>query len=246
MTTDAHLQKTAILDFDHPTITTLIQERGWLSLDEYGRIGAAYGFVKDEVPFGYNASDDLPASVVLGDGLGQCNTKGNLLMALLRALGIACRFHGFTIHKDLQKGAIPAWLYPIAPGRILHSWVEVRHSDQWLPLEGFILDDAYLRALQRRFPEARAFCGFGAATPNLQAPPVTWCGRATYIQREGIADDFGVFDDPDAFYGVHGTNLKGMRRWLYVHLFRHLMNRTVARIRERPTTSAESVALLER
>ena len=31
----------------------------------------------------------------------QCNTKGNLLMALLRGLGIQCRFQGFTIDQQL-------------------------------------------------------------------------------------------------------------------------------------------------
>ncbi len=226
-----HLRATRILDIDHPEIRALVDQRGWRTPSAYERIGAAYSFVKDEIAFGYNASDDLPASAVLRDGYGQCNTKGNLLMALLRALEIPCRFHGFTIDKALQKGAIPAWLFPIAPARILHSWVEVRFGGEWIPLEGFILDGTYLSALQARFPDADAFCGYGAATPNLQRPEVDWCGRATYIQRDGIADDFGVFDDPDAFYEAQGTNLSGLRRWLFVHVFRHLMNRTVARVR---------------
>jgi len=243
MLSDPHLRTTPILDHDHPTIQALVHSRGWRSLNDYERIGAAYSFVKDEIAFGYNASDDLPASEVLSDGYGQCNTKGNLLMALLRALDIPCRFHGFTIHKALQKGAIPAWLFPIAPERILHSWVEVRHEGEWIPLEGFILDAAYLRALQARFPEADAFCGFGVATPNLQQPEVAWCGRATYIQRDGIADDFGVFDDPDAFYTRYGTNLTGLRRWLYVHVFRQLMNRTVDGIRGGPGRAPRHVLL---
>ncbi|MFT5529960.1 MAG: transglutaminase-like putative cysteine protease, partial [Alteromonadaceae bacterium] len=45
--------------------------------------------------------DDISASDVLADGYGQCNTKGNLLMALLRGLGIQCRFQGFTIDQQL-------------------------------------------------------------------------------------------------------------------------------------------------
>jgi transglutaminase-like putative cysteine protease len=69
-----------------------------------------YDFVRNEIAFGYNAGDELPASAVLADGIGQCNTKATLLMALMRAVGIACRFHGFTIDKPLQKGAITAGL----------------------------------------------------------------------------------------------------------------------------------------
>ena len=141
------------------------------------------------------------------------------------------RFHGFTIDKQLQKGAIPWWFYPLAPQRILHSWVEVEWEDDWLPLEGVILDDQYLDALQARFPDATSFCGYGAATRDLQNPQVEWCGKPTYIQSQGIAEDFGVLDHPDDLYREHGTNLSGLRRLLYVNLLRHAMNFTVRRIR---------------
>ena len=152
-------------------------------------------------------------------------------MALLRAVGIPCRFHGFTIDKPLQKGAITGLAYWLAPNRIIHSWVEVSHEDRWIVLEGFILDAPYLDSLQRRFPQARRFCGYGAATPDLSAPGVEWQGKDTYIQKEGIADDFGVFDSPDAFYARHGSNLSGLKRWLYERVIRHGINRNVARIR---------------
>lgn len=57
-------------------------------------------------------------------------------------------------------------------------------------------------------------------------------GEDTYIQKEGINHDFGVFDSPDAFYARHGSNLSGFKRWLYVHVVRHWMNRNVAKIRK--------------
>ena len=79
-----------------------------------------------------------------------------------------------------------------------------------------------------------AICGYGAATPNLQAPAVEWRGTDTYIQKDGINGDFGVFADPDTFYARHGANLSGLKRWLYRHVIRHAMNRNVARIRTAP------------
>ena len=226
------LEATPIANYDHPSVEALIAARRWRELTPYDRVGAAYRFVKDEIAFGYNRSDALPASEVLRDGYGQCNTKGNLLVALLRGLGVPTRFHGLTIDKRLQKGAVPGWLYPLAPRRILHSWVEIAWDGGWLPLEGFILDARYLGALQARFPDATAFCGYGAATSNLQAPQVEWRGEPTWIQREGVVDDLGVYDHPDAFYAERGTNLSGLRRLLYVHVFRHAMNATVAATRE--------------
>jgi hypothetical protein len=197
----------------------------------YERIGAVYDFVRNEIAFGYNAGDELPASAVLADGIGQCNTKGTLLMALLRAVGIACRFHGFTIDKPLQKGAITGLAYVLAPRRIIHSWVEVAFEGRWVNLEGFILDAPYLASLQRRFPVRQRFCGYGAATPDLSAPGVEWRGQDTYIQKDGIADDFGVFDSPDEFYARHGSNLSGLKRWLFTQVIRHRMNAQVRRIR---------------
>ena len=65
------LTATRLLDFEHPALRALINERQWLALSEHDRIGAAYAFVRDEIAFGYNTSDDLPASVVLADGYGQ-------------------------------------------------------------------------------------------------------------------------------------------------------------------------------
>lgn len=201
-------------------------------LNTYERIGAVYDFVRNEIAFGYNARDDLPASQVLADGIGQCNTKGTLLMALLRGVGVPCRFHGFTIEKTLQKGAITGLAYRLAPRNIVHSWVEVWFGGNWIELEGFILDRAYLSALQSKFAAHKgAFCGYGVATPDLQCPRVEWRGASTYIQRDGINQDFGTFDTPDEFYRRHGVNLSGLKQWLFRNVVRHWMNRTVRGIR---------------
>ncbi len=230
---DRLLQTSFILDYEHPSIQALIIDRGWKLLPERERIGAVYSFVRDEIEFGYNDSDNLPASQVLADHIGQCNTKGTLLMTLLRGVGIACRFHGFTINKSLQKGAITGVAYLLAPKNIVHSWIEIWFAGRWVNLEGFILDMPYLRQLQQRFAHhGGPFVGYGAATPNLQNPPVDWNGSDTYIQKDGINHDFGVYDTPDAFYAEHGTNLRGVKRWLFQNLVRHWMNSNVKRIRE--------------
>lgn len=233
---------TPILDYRHPALMALVAQRGWRELPEFSRIGAVYAFVRDEIHFGYNDSDDLPASRVLADGIGQCNTKGTLLMALLRAVGVPCRFHGFTIDKALQRGAISGLAYLLAPRNIIHSWVEIRFEGRWVNLEGFILDKPYLSALQRRFAGREGpFCGFGAATPDLQNPPVDWCGTDTYIQKDGINQDFGIWDSPDDFYAAHGVNLSGMKKWLYRNVVRHWMNHTVASIRASAPTKAKAL-----
>jgi hypothetical protein len=232
MENDQFLRETRMLDYSHPSIVQLVNDRQWKSLSRYDQIGAAYAYVQNEIAFGYNTSDDLPASEVLRDGYGQCNTKGVLLMALLRSLGVRCRFHGFTIDKKLQKGAISGLAYLLAPTSIIHSWVEVFYGDKWINLEGFILDHHYLASLQKSFPEiSGAFCGYGVATNAFKSPPIQWQGQDTYIQKEGINQDYGVFESPDAFYAAHGTNLSGVKRVAYEHIVRKWMNAQVSRIR---------------
>ena len=229
-----YTKPTQILNFKDAKIQQLIDSRGWRYLNDYEKIGVAYEFVRDEILFGYNISDDISASQVLADGYGQCNTKGNLLMALLRALDISCRFHGFTIDQKLQKGAIPSYVFWLAPKYIIHSWVEVYHEGRWINLEGFILDKTYLNAIKSKFPEEKeSFCGYGVATKCLSDPQVDWQGKDTYIQKEGIHDDYGIYNSPDDFYKKYGTNLSGIKKWLYQKFIRHLINRNVMRLRNR-------------
>lgn len=106
-----YLKETKMLDYSNPNIQQLIENRRWLELQEFDRLKSIYNFVRDEILFGYNIDDNIPASKVLKDGFGQCNTKGTLLMALLRACNIPCRVHGFTIDKKLQKGAMTGIVY---------------------------------------------------------------------------------------------------------------------------------------
>lgn len=105
---DRSLRETPMLDYSAPAIQALVDSRAWRALPEFNRIQGIYTYIRDEVPFGYNVDDAIPATQVLADGFGQCNTKGMLFMALLRACGIPCHIHGFTINKALQKSAIRA------------------------------------------------------------------------------------------------------------------------------------------
>jgi len=230
-------QPTAMLDFNHATIQTLITQQQWQKLTEYEAIGVIYHYVRDQINFGYNADDRLSASEVLRDGYGQCNTKGTLLMALLRGVGIATRFHGFTIYNELQRGAIPNYIFGFAPKKIIHSWVEVYHQGRWINLEGYIVDKAYLQQIQRGFVntsnENNEFSGYAIATKCLATPDIDWRGEHTYIQREGIADDFGEYTQPDDFYASYGSNLTGIKKLIFRYLLRHLINMNVNGIRQK-------------
>lgn len=229
---ERYLEPTKMLDYGDESIQDLIRDRGWPDLPVFERIGAIYNFVRDEVLFGYNLDDSLPASRVLRDGYGQCNTKGTLFMALLRACGIPCRVHAFTIDKKLQHGAMTGFVYRNAPHNVFHSWVEVLFERKWYNLEGLILDKEYLTSLQKKFPECKGpFCEYGVGVDDFLAPVIDWNGNDTYIQSTAINQDFGVYDNPDDMLLMHHQQIGALKGFIFRHLGRHLMNRNVRKVR---------------
>ena len=229
---EKYLKETKMLDYSNKNIQQLIQERGWNSIEKFECLKSIYNFVRDEILFGYNIDDNIAASKVLADGYGQCNTKGTLLMALLRACNIPCRVHGFTIDKKLQKGAMTGLVYKNAPNNVFHSWVEVYFEDKWYELEAFILDKEYLTKLQEKESDCTgAFCGYGVAVKDFKNPIIDFDRNNTYIQSEGINQDFGVYDSPDDLLKEHHQEMSVIKAFLYKNLGRHLMNRNVRKIR---------------
>ncbi len=229
---ESFLKETQMLNYSDKSIQSLIERKGWKDLDTYERLKSIYDFVRDEILFGYNVDDSISASKVLSDGYGQCNTKGTLFMALLRACGIPCRVHGFTINKELQKGAMTGFVYKNAPQNVFHSWVEVYFEDDWYELEAFILDKKYIEKLQKKFSDCTgAFCGYGVAVKNFRAPIIDFNRNNTYIQSEGINQDFGVYNNPDDMLMEHHQEMSAVKAFGYKHLGRHLMNYNVRKIR---------------
>ncbi|MCL2107858.1 MAG: transglutaminase family protein [Oscillospiraceae bacterium] len=228
------LSPTTMLNYNHPAIQNLVTERDWRNQTDKEKILGIYNYVRDEIIFGYNISDNIAASSVLADNYGQCNTKGTLFMALLRAVGVECRIHGFYIDKTLQKGAMKGFYYALSPREILHSWVEINYNGEWLNLEGFILDKAYLGALQNKFKACEgAFCGYGVATADFKNPTIEWNENSTYIQNEGIIQDLGIYDTPDELFSAHRQKGGRFKQFCFRYMVRHLMNWNVNEIRKR-------------
>ena len=56
------------------------------------------------------------------------------------------------------------------------------------------------------------FIGYGVATKNFINPPVEFNCCDTYIQKEGIVRDFGVYDDPDSLLREHRQTMNLLKR----------------------------------
>jgi len=228
-----YLKETNLLDFSHPLIKKLIEEKRWDKMNKEDALKSIYEYVQNEILFGYNLQDNLKASAVLKDGYGQCNTKSTLFMALLRGVKIPCYVRGFMIDKSLQYGAMKGLVYKKAPKEILHTYVVVIINNTEYELEGIILDNAYLKALQIKFKDHDPyFIGYGVATENLFNPKVSFNNCSTYIQSLGITKDLGKFTDMDALLNDYSQALSPFKNFIYKHIGRHLMNQAVKRIRK--------------
>lgn len=230
---DKYLKETQMLNYSADSIQKLIEERGWKQLDEFERIGAVYDYVRNEILFGYNSSDLLTAEEVLKDGYGQCNTKGTLLMALFRAVGIPCRLHGSEVSKYFQEGATSGLISKLAPESVVHTWVEVLYQDKWIALEGVITDEAYVQGVKKKCREHIGdFKGYAISVPDLKTLDLNWNGENLFVQNTSVVEDYGVFDSPDAFFKEHKQTWNKVKDFAYVHYGRKVMNRNVSGIRQ--------------
>ena len=104
----------------------------------------------------------------------------------------------------------------------------------WLTSNHCILDRAYLNKLQEQNPDCSgAFCGYGVAVTDFRNPVIDFDRNNTYIQSEGINQDFGVYDSPDELLKEHHQEMSVFKAFAYRNLGRHLMNRNVRKIRNR-------------
>jgi transglutaminase-like putative cysteine protease len=233
-----YMSPTPILDYESPSIQEVLSELKAAGDSREQRI-AAYFFVRDRVLFGYNNDrDSIPASQVLQDGIGHCNTKSTLLGALLRGLGVPCRFHFFWIDKKVQQGIFPKHIYEhhIKDG-VLHAWVEAFTGERWATLEGVILDQNYLDSARKLFRETKKFEGWGISCPDLSTVSTDWDGEGdTFIQKDSIVKDYGIFSSPDDYYDKHSDNLSNMnpiKRLIYRYLISKILTRRAEKFRQK-------------
>jgi len=228
------LEASRLLNYTHPSIRSFMAAKGWYSSkDERAVIDEIYSFVRDEIEYAHTSSYALSASQVLALGYGNCITKTTLLMALLRAVGIPCRFHATTISKVIFRGLLRGVSYRIANKQMFHAWVEIEYKNSWLELEGHIVDQSYLLKLQQKFPDYMgSFYGYGIAVLNFKNPENRWRESHTYVQNKAIEEDMGTFDTPDAFFSTFPEAETYTQTFRYKAILRGRLNASIRAIRE--------------
>ena len=121
----AHGSVNRLADAENPLVqqTAARLSQGCQSSRE--QVERLVSFVRDDIKFGFPpAADWTSASQTLQLGIGQCNTKGTLLLALCDAAGIPARLHFAPIRRSIQRGLYTGPWYLLLPRHLSHSWLE--------------------------------------------------------------------------------------------------------------------------
>ncbi len=222
-----------LADDDHPLVRETAERLTRGETSPLGKLERLFYYVRDKILFGFPKDGDLvKASETIRLGMGQCNTKGTLLLALCSAAGIPARIHFSLIKKEIQRGLFTQIGYALLPPLLSHSWVEVEIEGRWRRLDSFINDMAFYRAGKKALEEKGWDTGYSISFSRGESSADFNIEDEKFVQMDAVVADHGFWDDPSDYYRT--DNYRNRPNLLKMLLYRFLIKRVnyrVARIR---------------
>jgi transglutaminase-like putative cysteine protease len=154
--------------------------------------------VRDRVRFGISYSRSK-ASETLKRGYGDCVSKTNVHVALLRAVGIPARFRRAKVEKVTLHRLISELVYKQMPPTVSHFWPECWLNERWISCEAFLDKPLYEGMLRR-----------GMITRE-QVRTIDWDGKTDLIVLEAwIAEHLGTLASAEEAIATLQTAEEGM------------------------------------
>ena len=238
---DRFLQPTKYIDSSNPAVVALARSIAGSANSSMEVAIRIHDHVRDRINFGFSTGFyDQKASDVMELGVGYCNTKGTLFIALLRAAGIPARQHFVNIDAQV--------LAPfVNPGTSLvdHSFAEVFVQDQWRSVDSYVVDVKLFASAKRQLGIESKNLGY-AIHKNGQS---VWDGRSDSFSQfvnddvvKGLTTkDYGVFDDVGAFYeSGNGVNKLNFFVKASFGLFSRSVNQRIESVRNAGYPKAEN------
>jgi transglutaminase-like putative cysteine protease len=125
-------------DYKHPVIEAKAAELTKGKINQLEQIESIFYFVRDGIKFGFTPKhDQTRASDVIKYGLGFCNPKSTLFLALCKVLAIPARVHYGLINIEVMRGIFPSFIFPSLPKAGGHSWMEVQIDGEWKKMDSY-------------------------------------------------------------------------------------------------------------
>ena len=170
-----YLDETSFCDCKHPVIQDIMQEVTGDCENEEEKARNIFYYARDHIRFALMGSGiAMKASITAKMGYGDCGTKTNFHIALLRAAGIPARMRGIMAKISVLKGMIPGFLYFMVEKakEDFHFWPECYLRGRWIACEGLFDQELYEGALKE-----------GLVTREL-IPGIEWDGRSNLVLLE--------------------------------------------------------------
>jgi transglutaminase-like putative cysteine protease len=194
-----YLAPTQLVQSDHPHIIALAKRIAPDDLPAPKKAKRIFDFVRDEIKFGFGPRFyEHTALEILEMRIGYCNTKGTLIVALLRAAGIPARQVFVDISADILHGIVD-------PGTpfVDHSYVEIRLGEKWLATDAYIVDTPLFNAAQKRLGAENRQMGYGVhslGTRVFDEVRPSFSQLVADQQPSLTTRNYGIHVDVKAFY----------------------------------------------
>jgi len=219
-------------DYDHPLIRTKVEEVTADSITPTDSLESIFHFVRDEIQFGFPAKwDEVKASETLQYGMGQCNTKATLFLALCRASGIPARIHAGLISIEIMRGVFPSFAFPFLPSAGGHSWMEIQLDDEWKPMDSYINDRLFYEGALLRLRESGKTTAFSVSHAKGPSSCEFNFGEKGFVQMGAVVEDHGAWDDYSEYMSSDSYVRMNRVQLASYPLVALMANRTIGRIR---------------
>ena len=135
-------------------------------------------------------------------GLGYCNTKAILLVALCQAAGIPARVHFGLIDMRLMRGILPGFALPFLPRTGGHSWTEVQLDGEWQPLDSYINDRTFYEKALLRLKQSGRALGYSIARLDGKTSCEFNFGEQGFVHMGAVVSDHGAWQDSAQYFNT--------------------------------------------
>ena len=148
---DDFLISSPLCDSDNPDLIQKAQDLTKNLPNDKEKAIKIFYFLRDKIPFNSNQYFKS-ASEVLQMGYGDCLSKSNLQIAMLRAIKIPARFNIIILKNEVLKPFFPKWAYKrISEEDIHHAICECFLDGKWIDCDStfdrMLLDGARSKGL---------------------------------------------------------------------------------------------------
>jgi len=190
-------------DFQHPYIQETVARLTREETTVRGKLERLFTYVRDDIKFGLCKKWDLmKASQVIELGMGQCNNKSTLFLALCKAAGIPARVHYGLIKTEIMRGIFPAIALALMPRQGSHSWLEVEVEGKWRRIDSYITDKELFQGARRELMNTGWQIGYAVALWEGSCSCEFNIDKEEFVQMGAVVGDHGIWNDASEFYAT--------------------------------------------